>query len=187
MKPSFKPRTSTAFGVISEHQRRSLLPFTFRFNIGIRLTITLLLGFLVALIGTSAHRMGAADNIPYGLVLALILIGISAWQARARNGVIGLAVHLIASSLGAGMLAGQGPMGDVLVPVGGAAFTTFFGLHVGYFWLLGLIIVQCVIVFLPAAWFHITPRLASTVSPSSEETAHDTRDDSASQHEVMES
>ncbi|MFT8638780.1 alcohol dehydrogenase [Bifidobacterium sp.] len=164
MKSGADRLSSMMLSVNRKSEDRSLLPWTFRPNVGVRLFVSLVLGFVVAIIATPVHRMGASENIPYGLVLALILVGTSAWEARARSGIIGLVLHLTASCFGATMLAGQGFMGDVLVPVGGEAFTTFFGLHVGYFWLLGLILVQFVIAMLPLPWFTVVPRLSDARS-----------------------
>ena len=61
--------------------------------------VDLLAGAVVGVIGTMAHRMGASANIPYGLVIAYALVIISTWSARSRDGVSGLALHLISSSL----------------------------------------------------------------------------------------
>ncbi|MFT8358686.1 alcohol dehydrogenase [Bifidobacterium aquikefiri] len=160
MKSSAYGLNAMMLGTNGGKSNRKLMPWSFRFGIGVRLFISLALGFVVSIVGTPVHRMGASSNLPYGLVLALVLVGISAWQARARGGIIGLVLHLIASCFGVGMLAGQGPMGDVLIPVGGAAFNTYFGLHVGYYWLLGLILVQFVIALFPVQWFVVIPRLA---------------------------
>ncbi|MFT8703892.1 alcohol dehydrogenase [Bifidobacterium aquikefiricola] len=180
MKSSMQGLNTMMLGMHIDRAQRSLMPLTFRFSMGLRLLISLLLGFFVALVGTVAHRMGAAMNIPYGLLLALVLAGLSAWEARARSGIIGLVLHLVASCFGVGMLAGQGPMGDVLIPVGGAAFTTYFGLYVGYYWLLGLIVVQFVIALLPLHWFVVVPRLSDDAPiPTAEATSASISDVSA--------
>lgn len=74
--------------------------------------VDLLAGAVVGVIGTMAHRMGASANIPYGLVIAYALAIISTWSARSRDGVSGLALHLISSSLVVWtVMAGYGPAG----------------------------------------------------------------------------
>ena len=57
--------------------------------------VTVVAGILCGIVGTFAHRMGASANIPYGLVLAFLILGISAWCARSRLDVVGLALHLM--------------------------------------------------------------------------------------------
>ena len=96
-----------------------LRPWSYRQNALVKSLITIAAGVASAFVGTFAHRMGAELNIPYGLVLAFLLIGLSTWCARSRMGAVGLALHLIAS------------------------------------WLYGLILVQVVLLILPARWFVI--------------------------------
>lgn len=76
-----------------------LRPWSYRQNALVKSLITIAAGVASAFVGTFAHRMGAELNIPYGLVLAFLLIGLSTWCARSRMGAVGLALHLIASSL----------------------------------------------------------------------------------------
>ena len=78
---------------------RRLLPWSHRLPVWARFLVDLLAGAVVGVIGTMAHRMGASANIPYGLVIAYALVIISTWSARSRDGVSGLALHLISSSL----------------------------------------------------------------------------------------
>lgn len=107
-----------------------------------------------ALVGTALHRSGVDANLPWGLCLAYLLIGWSAAFARQRFGMMGVGFHLIVSGLVIWILATtSGVGGSVLVPVGSAAFTTFFSLRAGYFWLLGSTIVQILVMFLPKKWF----------------------------------
>ena len=115
-----------------------LRPWSYRQNALVKSLITIAAGVASAFVGTFAHRMGAELNIPYGLVLAFLLIGLSTWCARSRMGAVGLALHLIASSLTAW----------------GMALTTT-SQHAGYIWLYGLILVQVVLLILPARWFVI--------------------------------
>jgi hypothetical protein len=98
--------------------------------------------------------MGAEENVPYGLLISFALVGMSAWAARSRSGVLGAGFHLLASSAIAWVMAFPGPAGDVLVPVGGkGVFLSFFGLHAGYIWLFGMIVLQLVLLVLPNRCF----------------------------------
>lgn len=135
------------------------MPWSHRQNVFVQVSVTVLAGAGVGFIGTLAHRMGASTNIPYGLVLAFVILGLSAWCVRARLGVSGLALHLIASSILAWGLAIGGASGDVLVPVGFTSAMPFFSQHAGYIWLYGLIVVQVILFVLPRAWFVIPPRI----------------------------
>lgn len=135
------------------------MPWSHRQNVFVQVSVTVLAGAGSGFVGTLAHRMGASANIPYGLVLAFVILGLSAWCARARLGTSGLALHLIASSIVAWGLAIGGSTGDVLVPVGFASTMPFFSQHAGYIWLYGLIAVQVILLVLPRAWFVIPPRI----------------------------
>lgn len=120
--------------------------------------VTVVAGILCGIVGTFAHRMGASANIPYGLVLAFLILGISAWCARSRLDVVGLALHLIASSGTIWLIAVQST-DDALTPVGfSGSSVPFFPQRVGYLWLIGCIVVQLMLMFLPARWFAITPK-----------------------------
>ena len=48
-----------------------------------------------AVLGTFAHRMGAMYNFPYGLVIALLLVTLSACFARMLCGMFGFILHAI--------------------------------------------------------------------------------------------
>ena len=137
---------------------RRLLPPSFRPRFEWRLAICAAAGAAVGIVGTAAHRMGASANIPYGLALALVIVGISAWSARARCGALGLGFHLVTSSAAAWLLAMPGPGGDVIVPVASSAFTTFFSRQAGYLWLFGMIAVQAVLLLIPRAWCIVPSR-----------------------------
>ena len=134
------------------------MPWSHRQNMFVQVSVTMLAGAGSGFVGTLAHRMGASVNIPYGLVLAFVILGLSAWCARARLGVSGLALHLIASSIVAWGLAIGSGAGDVLVPAGFTSAMPFFSQHAGYIWLYGLIGVQMILLVLPRAWFVIPPR-----------------------------
>lgn len=149
--------------------------------------ITLLAGVAVAVVGTFAHRMGASMNIPYGLLLAYVILGLSAWCARSRCGVTGLAVHLIASTATAWMIA-AGSGNDALTPIGfNSDDLPYFSQKAGYLWLIGMIVVQLAFTLMPPKWFRIEapkPRAAADddVNPPADEPdrapAHDSDADS---------
>lgn len=92
-----------------------LRPWSYRQNALVKSLITIAAGVASAFVGTFAHRMGAELNIPYGLVLAFLLIGLSTWCARSRMGAVGLALHLIASSLTAWGMALTTTSGKALI------------------------------------------------------------------------
>ena len=125
-----------------------LRPWSYRQNALVKSLITIAAGVASAFVGTFAHRMGAELDIPYGLVLAFLLIGLSTWCARSRMGAVGLALHLIASSL-------TTTSGKALIVAGFQGDMPFFSQHAGYIWLYGLILVQVVLLILPARWFVI--------------------------------
>ena len=126
-----------------------------------RVTITVLAGAASAIIGTFAHRMGASANIPYGLALAFVILGLSTWCARARLGIIGLALHLIVSSAVAWGIALTTTSDNALVVAGFGTAVPFFSQHAGYIWLYGVIILQVVLALMPSRWFVVPPRAVS--------------------------
>lgn len=132
-----------------------LRPWSYRQNALVKSLITIAAGVASAFVGTFAHRMGAELSIPYGLVLAFLLIGLSTWCARSRMGAVGLAMHLIASSLTAWGMALTTTSGKALIVAGFQGDMPFFSQHAGYIWLYGLILVQVVLLILPARWFVI--------------------------------
>ncbi|BAR06879.1 protein [Scardovia inopinata] len=119
----------------------------------VRLTLSLLAGCAVGLIGTVSHRMGAAYNIPYGMVLSLLIVLGSAWSARARSGYADLVLHFVSSTATAWGLALTSKASSALVATGSVAFHTYFSTHVWQWWLYGIIVIQVVVAFFPASWF----------------------------------
>ncbi|RSX54216.1 alcohol dehydrogenase [Bifidobacterium goeldii] len=155
---------------------RANLPWSHRLGLIARGVVTVLAGALVAVFGTFAHRMGAASNIPYGLAIAFLILILSTWCARARLDAVGLALHLIASSGTAWVIAGAST-GDALTPIGFGGSVPYFSQHAGYIWLIGMILVQLGMLFMPASWFRIgtkptpngtTPRATSPSSSAGE-------------------
>jgi hypothetical protein len=107
-----------------------------------------------ALIGTLLHRAGADRSIPWGLVLALLLVFACACWARHAHGVIGVAVNLLLSSTLIWIVSSSyGPGGDILVPISSTAFVTFWSQNAGYIWILGATLVQLLVLVLPRRWF----------------------------------
>lgn len=135
------------------------LPWSHRQSYGLRLVISVTSAGFCGAVGTLAHRMGAAQNIPYGLVLALLIIGLSAWCARSRSGGIGLACHLTVSSITVWALSNYGPGGGLLIAgqFAGAGLP-FFTQYSGYIWLLGVTVVQVLLLCFPHGWFAIESR-----------------------------
>ncbi|QOL34365.1 alcohol dehydrogenase [Bifidobacterium lemurum] len=136
----------------------ALLPWSHRQNAAVRIAVTLLAGAGSALIGTLAHRMGASSNIPYGLALAFAVMGLSAWCARARLDVSGLALHLIASSATAWGVALSTTSSNALIVIRFSAELPFFSEHAGNIWLYGLIAIQVAMALMPDRWFVVPPR-----------------------------
>lgn len=126
-------------------EQRDPIPYAWR------LVASAVIGLLAAAIGTGVHRMGAATNMPYGLALALVLVTLSAMMARSIAGGIGLGLHVVASSLVLYAMSGYGPGGDIMMPTGGAALTTFFSLHATAIWMIGMVALQIVVLELPSS------------------------------------
>ena len=129
------------------------LPWSYRLSASKRLLVCLLSAVLVGAIGTAVHRMGAALNIPYGMVLSLVLVGLSAWSARARSGFGGLLLHFVVSCAVAWGFALIVKPQSALVATGSPAFTTYFSTEVWKYWLFGIIAAQVLIAFLPSRAF----------------------------------
>ena len=53
----------------------TLQPWSHRQPYAVRVLITIVSGVAAGVVGTLAHRMGAAQNIPYGLLLAFLILG----------------------------------------------------------------------------------------------------------------
>jgi len=107
------------------------------------------------LIGTFAHRCGAMDNIPYGFVLSMLLLFLSAWCARSRSGWSGLLIHAIVFSAFAWILALDFIGSAILVPVGFTIPLPWCSQYVGYFWLYGVLVAHLVLLCMPQRWFVI--------------------------------
>ena len=126
----------------------------------LRLLVTMVSAVIVGFVGTVAHRMGVPYNLPYGLVLSLMLIGISAWSARARSGSIGLGFHLIASGAVVWMITQAATTTRALVIFG---YTTdaysFWMQKAGIILLLGMVAVQVILVMLSERLFRVPPRI----------------------------
>jgi chorismate mutase / prephenate dehydratase len=130
------------------------LPWSYRQSFVGRVLICAVVAILTAVCGTLIHRFGSQYNVPIGLVLALAILAIATWSARARSGIVGVAIQLMLSTLVAGFFANFN--GDILVPVGFRTTTlSFFSQYVGLFWLGGLIVIPIVCILLPSNWFVI--------------------------------
>ncbi|WEV73524.1 alcohol dehydrogenase [Bifidobacterium sp. ESL0798] len=147
--------TSPAVSAKTAAQKADL-PWSYQYNAWIRALICIVTGIAAGVCGTLVHRLGAQYNVPIGLILALLIIGISAWSARARSGVVGLGLHLIASSGVIAVASITATSGDILLPMGFySSNIPFFSQNAFWFWFFGMIVIQFVMVFLPRSWFII--------------------------------
>lgn len=106
------------------------------------------LGIVVGVVGTVAHRASMLDGaVPVGLVLALLVVLSAGVLARAWAGFPGLAGYGIGWVVVVQLLSLQGPGGDVLIP----------GQAVGYVWIYGGLVLVAVVAFCPRSWFSDRP------------------------------
>lgn len=117
------------------------------------LLITIASACAVALIGAVAHRMGAASNIPYGLVLSLMMVAGSTYAARRRGGGLHVGVHLSISGLITAYISQTAVNTRALIIMGFAVDNyPYWTQYVGIWWMLGMVVVQLVILLLPRRW-----------------------------------
>ncbi len=113
----------------------------------------LVMGTLVAIVGTVCHRSGAAYGFPWGVILALGLLLWSTLIAARKAGGLGVGCHLLVTSLVIwGIASISTPTGSTLVAVGSPAFVTWASRWVGWIWLVGSIVIQ-IPVFFVTEWF----------------------------------
>lgn len=117
-------------------------------NIGMTIVSALVIG----VVGTFTYRLGAAYSIPYGLFASLLVAGILSFLAGVRGNIWHEFLHAAISTVVVWGLASQGTSTSALVVVGGSAFTTYWSVHAGYFWLYGIILVHVIVVFFPYKW-----------------------------------
>lgn len=98
-----------------------------------------LFGVLVALLGTAVHR--AYD--PFGVVLAIVAVFISATMVRAWLGLVGVGIFGGLFLVLMQILAMEGPGGDILMPAD----------YLTYVWLAGGILAVGAACFTPRKWF----------------------------------
>ncbi|MEE1296930.1 MAG: alcohol dehydrogenase [Bifidobacterium sp.] len=135
---------------------RHARPYTWRCATWLKYVITIASAIAVGVVGTVAHRMGAASGWPYGMVLAWLLVALSGYCARARSGGLGLAVHLTVSTFVVYLMAMPGPGGDAMVPIGFHSDSLpWTSQMAGYLWIFGMLAIQLVEFVLPRAWFAI--------------------------------
>lgn len=116
-----------------------------------RCLLGLPIGLAVGVLGTLVQRSGAAQGLPWGMVLAYLLVALTAWWVRCDSGTMGLALHLVASTVAVWLLSMRGPGGDVLMPY--ASFPAFFAKYAVFLWMGGLVLIQTLAICLPASWF----------------------------------
>ena len=147
----------TEYVTAGDDAQESALPWSYRQRPWLRYLIDVVSGAALGIVGTFAHRMGAAQNIPYGLVLALLLVALGAWSARSRDGVAGFALYFIASTTVWYFLALRS--GDVLIAAGFASDSLpFWSQHAGYSWLFGVVVVQLLLLVFPRRFFSMPTR-----------------------------
>lgn len=132
-------------------QKKSGLPWSYR-NTTVAVVVTVIAAVASAMVGSVAHRLGASVNLPYGLVLSLLLVALSTWCARMRMPVFGGVLHVLVSVCMAWWLTGAGAGGSVLIVAGFGAPVPWWSAHVGYWWLYGMVVVQLVVVLMPRRW-----------------------------------
>ncbi|TCD54640.1 alcohol dehydrogenase [Alloscardovia theropitheci] len=113
---------------------------------------TVISALVIGIVGTFTYRLGAAYNVPYGLVLSLLIVAFFAFLAGVRGGIWHELLHAVIASCAAWYLALQGSITSTLVVTGGAALTTFWSINAAYIWLYGIIFVHVVVAFLPSKW-----------------------------------
>ena len=116
-----------------------------------RCLLGLPIGLAVGVLGTLVQRSGAAQGLPWGMALAYLLVALAAWWVRSDSGTMGLALHLVASTVVVWLLSMRGPGGDVLMPY--ANFPMFFAKYAVFLWMGGLVLIQTLAICLPASWF----------------------------------
>lgn len=143
-----------------QQQQATSQPWSHRRSAPVRTLITVLSALGSALVATFASRIGAAYNMPVGLVIAFALLGMSAWCARSRGGITGFAVHMLCSTLLIYLIAQGWPNGDAVIVGFHNTELPWLSLYCGVIWLYGSILLQVIMLFLPARWFTIPERRA---------------------------
>lgn len=107
----------------------------------------------VACIGAAAHRTGAQYNLPYGLVLSLLLVAGSTYAARRRGGALHVGLHLLCSTLVTGVISQTATHTRALIILGFADTSyPYWTQRVGIWWMLGMVVAQIIILVLPSRW-----------------------------------
>lgn len=117
----------------------------------IRYLLAFILGLCVGILGTLVQRSGAAAGIPYGMLMAYLLVALASWWVRNDSGSLGLSLHLVSSTVMVWILSMRGPGGDVLMPY--ADFPSFFAKYAAFLWMGGLVLIQFIAICLPESWF----------------------------------
>ncbi|MBD5787018.1 hypothetical protein IF650_12595 [Cellulosimicrobium terreum] len=114
----------------------------------VRGVVCALLGVVVGIVGTVAHRAPVLDGpVPVGLVLALLAVLAAGILSRAWAGMAGVLGYGVGWVAIVQLLSLQGPGGDVLIPAQ----------TIGYVWIYGGLVVVAVVAFLPRSWFSDRP------------------------------
>lgn len=137
---------------------RGEMPWSYRHGVGLAVAVTVISAFLVAFVGTLVHRAGLRSDIPLGLVLALLIVILSAWSSRMRLGVWGLVLHFVVSAGVLWLLSSSYGGRTYLMVDGSSIFPTWIGANASYVWMYGMWLVQMVMIALPGRWFIMPPR-----------------------------
>jgi hypothetical protein len=134
------------------------LPWSFKLPMGWKVVVSCLSAIIVVFIGSAISRSGAAYGVPWGLVVALVLIFASSWSARARGGFVCVLCHFLVSWVCAVVLMGFfgfGPGEEYPLLLGSVAGANFLMQYGVYLWLGGFTIIQIVMAFLPKQFFSL--------------------------------
>ena len=136
----------------------ALLPWSYRHGRVLGMTVTAVSAVCAVLVGTFVYRVGLRQNVPVGLLIALMLVALSSWSARARTGTWGLVLHFVISACVLTVM-GDDNGGRIYLLVRSAqVFPTWIMNNAVYIWMFGMVAIQLVIMFLPHRFFVIPPR-----------------------------
>lgn len=113
---------------------------------------TIAFAIVVAVVGTFAYRLGVAYNIPYGLFLTLLAVGMSSFMAGVRGNIWHIFAHGAVSIGITWAMALSSTSTSTVVALGGSSLITYWSQHCSLYWLYGIIVVHLVVMFLPARW-----------------------------------
>ncbi|WP_418968423.1 hypothetical protein [Alloscardovia omnicolens] len=114
--------------------------------------ITIVSACVVAIVGTFTYRLGAAYNIPYGLFLSLLMVGMSSFMGAVRGSVWHVFVHGLVSISIVWAMALSSTSTSTVVALGGSSLITYWSKNCSLYWLYGIIVIHLIIMFIPQQW-----------------------------------